>query len=480
MKFDLGLSQKLALEQRLTPQLILNLKLLQLPALELEELVKAELEQNPVLESADDGAEQSADAGESEPAPAEGAPDEEPAPADDNDRLSEGLITGDVNIEDFFPDEGPPPASAAAPREDGPDIFETACDPGPDLRGALMPQLRAQLPVEDAMVAEAILEALNEDGLLTVDHDELAASQGVSPARLRQILSLIQHIEPGGLACRDQQEAFLVQLELHGCAPDCLESRIVAEHWQLLLQAQVAKIARKCGVGEEEVRAAIDTILTLEPKPARRYSKAPTEYVVPDFSVVWRDDRPVAEANDTGQPRLRLARRYVEMLRSPHDFPKDQVRFAREKFNRALMFLRGIESRRRTLRRLMELILEEQGEFFRQGPQFLRPATLRAAAGRLGVHPSTASRATQGKYVETQYGIFPLKYFFKSGAGDHSRASIKQKIRMMIEAEDHARSLSDDEICAALGQEGIKVARRTVAKYRGELDIPGRNQRNRL
>ncbi len=482
MRFELGLGQKLALEQRLTPQLILNLRLLQMPMMELEELVRKEMEENPALENGDEPS-ASDDGGQPESGDENrdgSAPSGEPSPVGDESRLADGRASDDINVDYFFPDVGVVPSSYEPRGRDEIDAVELAPAPGPGLSKALMPRIKSLLGTEDALVAETVFDSLNEDGFLVTDLDEFAASQGISSARLRRILHVIQRFEPGGLGCRDQREAFLIQLELLGYPPDSLECRIVAEHWMLLLQAQVDRLARKCGVDETEIRHAIDAILTLEPKPARRYSNVSTEYVTPDFAVIWMDGRLVAEANESNQPRLRLARRYVEMLRNPKAFPREQVRFAREKFNRALMFLRGIESRRRTLRRLMELILEDQGEFFRSGPQFLRPATLRAAAGRLGVHPSTASRATHGKYVETQYGIFPMKHFFKAGAGDRSRAGIKRKIELIIENEDKSSPLSDDEIGEVLSREGIKIARRTVAKYRNELGLPGRNRRGRL
>ncbi len=485
MRFELGLTQRLGLEMHLTPQLILNLKLLQVPTIELEALIRKEMEENPVLEQVDDSEyEDSGNERQPERA-AEPAGDAQVAPdgqlPEGEERPAEVTPVDKLNIADFFPDDGFIPGSLPQSRGDSEvDVIELAEAPGPDLRGALMPMLRSVLTEDDARIAEAIIEMLDGDGFLTVDMEELATSQGVEPGRLRDILHPIQRFEPGGIGCRNQQEAFLVQLELQGYSPACLECLLVSQHWKLLLQAQVKKIARLCGVTQKGVRHAIETILTLEPRPARQFSRQMVEYVLPDFSVDWRDDKPVAVPNDGRQPRLRLARRYVEMLRKPKVYPREQVRFAREKFNRALMFLRGIESRRRTLKRLMDLILDEQHEFFVSGPQYLKPATLRAAAGKLGVHPSTASRATAGKYVETSYGIFPLKHFFKAGTGAKSRASIKRKVQLIVENENKAKPLSDDEIGGILAREGIKIARRTVAKYRNELRIPGRNQRGRL
>lgn len=479
MKQQLGLT--LRLEQQLTPQLILNLKLLQVPALELEVLVRQELEENPVLEPSDDSPE-AADAPEPDEALTGIArPDggDMPSPPAKEETTFEVSPPDEISLTELLPEDGYMPASDL-PSEPGVDATELAVGPGPTVREALMPRLRSVLSDEDAGLAEVIIESLDDDGFLRMAPEEFAAIQGFEAERLRAVLYVIQRIEPGGIGCRDERAALLIQLELAEFPPSSLEFRLVADHWDLLLQRQIAKIARLCGVEVDDVRRALEKVLTLELKPARRFAGPATAYVEPDFSVVWRDGAPVAEMNEDRFPRLRLSRRYVEILRNPKAFPREQVQFAREKYQRALMFLRGIESRRRTLANLMKLILDEQREFFVEGPQHLRPATLREAAYRLNVNPSTISRATAGKYVETPFGIFPLKHFFKAGASDKSRTSIKQIIKAIIDAEDKSKPLSDDEICARLKERAITVSRRTVAKYRAELRVPGCGQRRSL
>lgn len=505
---ELGLSQKLDLGQYLTPQLILNLKLLQMPTLELEAAVRQELEENPALEQVDEDLEASGtdeqqviETVESVLAESQGqmteavgavaphAPvssDSESAPTATELRPGEidtpqELPADAYSVDDLMPDDGGLPGLPSSGRQEGgADPWELVAEPEPDLRESLLPRLQAVLPEEDARVAERVLDFLTEDGFLAVEEAELSRNLDVDLGQLHRILYVIQRIEPGGIGCRNQQHAFQVQLELLGADPAGLEFQLVTIYWNLLLAKKVDRIARLSGTNEEQVRNAVAKILTLEPRPARRFSSDRTEYVSPDFSVELRDGRPVAEANDDTFPRLRLSRRYVEILRNPKAFSREQVLFAREKFNRALLFLRGIESRRRTLRRLMDLVVRDQEDFFLKGPEHLKPATIKGAAERLGVHPSTASRATSGKYVETCYGIFPLKYFFCAGTGDKSRMSIKERIRQMVEAEDKSCPLSDDDMVRLLQKEGIKVARRTVAKYRDELGIPGRNQRGTL
>jgi RNA polymerase sigma-54 factor len=307
--------------------------------------------------------------------------------------------------------------------------------------------------------------------------EEVAQQQGVDAERVRSILYAIQRLEPGGIACHDRRESFLVQLELADADPACLERKLLTEYWELLMKKQTARIAKLCGVTEDEVRRAVMRLLTLETRPARGFAPGTPDYISPDFSVEWQGDTLVASANDERFPRLRLSQRYVEILKNPKASAPEQVQFAREKLQRALMFLRGIESRRRTLKRLVDLIIDEQRDFFVHGKQHLKSATLKRAADVIGVHASTVSRAIAGKYLETDQGIFPFSYFFKAGAGVTSRTSIKQKIQMIVDAEDKQNPLSDDEVCAKLKLERINISRRTVAKYRAELGVPGCNDR---
>jgi len=498
------LSQELKLTQelRVTPQLLLNLKLLQLSTLDLEQLIEAELEQNPALELADDGpAADAAGTSEAEGEPETDAPDaagdsddSEPASPSGKEAaepdtvptemtgaengVPDGSPAEEYSLDELLPDEGYSVQSDYGGRDDdGVSAVELAAGPEQTLREALLPELRARLKPEDAELAEVLLEWLNEDGFLTADPTELAGNLGVEPARLEAVLYALQRMPPGGIGCRNVQEALNVQLELTGHGPDSLERTLVTKHWDLLMHRQTARAARLCGIDEERLRQAIQTLAMLEPKPARRYTGQVASYVSPDFSVEWRDGRLVAVASDERLPRLRLSPRYVEMLRAPGAYTREQVDFARKKFNAAVMFLRAIESRRRTVRRLVEGVIEEQHDFFAKGPEHLRPATLRDAAQRLGVHPSTASRAIAGKYVETAYGIFPLKHFFRSGSDNVSRTGIKQRIQAIISAEDKQCPLSDDEICAQLRDQGIRISRRTVAKYRAEMGLGGGSER---
>ncbi|MEO0080055.1 MAG: RNA polymerase factor sigma-54 [candidate division WOR-3 bacterium] len=479
MRFEL--IQSLRPELTLTPQLILNLKILQLPTLELEQLIRSELEQNPALELVEEEPEAgSGEDGLPETAPETSSGDSETGDFAPDQAGLEGVTPkDDYSIDELLPDEAGPVSPTALTGQEEDDVLpvELAAGPDQDLRAALLPRLQNALSTEDAAIAETVIEWLNEDGFLTVSEEELAGMLGVELERLKSILHLIQRIPPGGIGCHDTREALLVQLELAGYPEGSLERKLLADHWELLKHKQTARVARLCGVSEQKIREAIQNILLLEPRPARQFTGTVPSYVAPDFSVEWQESRLVVVPNEDNLPRLRLSRRYIEILRDPKAYPREQVEFARKKFQAALMFLRAIESRRRTVRNLVEMILKEQQDFFLQGPEFLKPATLKQAAEKLGVHPSTVSRAIAGKFIETEFGIFPLKHFFKAGTGTTARTSIKEKIHDLIEAEDKKRPYSDEEICARLKEQGIVISRRTVAKYRAELGIPGCNER---
>ena len=480
MRMGIGLDLKQQLEMRLTPQLILQMKLLQVSALDLEQMVREEMEKNPALEESDGSpgtVEADVIASISEPAPDVAAPvPAESAPAPETNETQIEISPGEeYTISELMPDDGwsPTAYAGAGADEDQMSAIELAAGPAQSLLECLMPHLRSVLSDEDTQVAEFIIESLDDDGFLTMTDEEIAQQRGVEVDHLRPILYAIQRLEPGGIACHDRRESFLVQLELAGADPASLERKLLTDHWDLLVKKQTARIAKLCGITEDEVRRAVQRLLTLETRPARCFAPGTPDYVAPDFSVEWQGDTLVASANDERFPRLRLSQRYVEILKSPKSYAPEQVQFARDKLQRALMFLKGIESRRRTLKRLVELIIEQQHDFFLHGKQYLKPATLREAADIIGVHASTVSRAIAGKYLETDQGIFPFGYFFKAGSGDKSRTSIKQKIRAIVDAEDKQNPLSDDEICSKLKPEQIKISRRTVAKYRAELGIPG-------
>ncbi len=466
------MKQELLLEQRLllTPQLLLNLKLLTLPTIELQNLIQKELETNPALQTTEEEPEDVPIPPERYISQARTTPSE---PED-----SSAPNTEDWTIADFIQDDGVHIPTESEAMEFDP--LETYATAPVSLAEVILPKLRSLLTDTELPVAEYIIENLDEDGFLQVEKEEIMNTFKISSAKLNRILQTLQYIELGGLATKNTQEALLVQLELLGYDRNSLEYRIVEKYYKPMCKKQYTLIARSCNVSEKNVRDAILNIAQLEPKPARRFTQSNPVYVAPDFKVEWQEDKLVAVMIDDILPQLRLARRYREIILNPKSFPKEEVSFARAKLKSALMLIKGIESRKRTLKRVMDYILKEQQDFFQRGQEFLKPISIQNTGKALGIHPSTISRAIQGKYVETPFGIFPMRFFFVSGTGDVARHSLKDKIRQIIENEDKETPYSDDEIAMLLNKQGIKISRRTVAKYRDELKIPGCSERRRI
>jgi RNA polymerase sigma-54 factor len=502
--------QELRLEHRLilTPQLRLNLELLQKPMLELAQMVREELETNPVLEEVEDPA-----APEAECLEVEGQPvaETEPVAAPDEMRLEDQTAdpeTGsapegeelvamsdkeqpelaslesqvakrEIQPEELLQDDGyvPPSGTYDRPSDEEGEVSEPPDEGTPSLAEALLPQLRARLDEKDAAIAEAVVDHLDENGFLFVAPEELAQQLDRPLEDVTRVLAVVQHLEGGGLGARDVREALLLQLEVMGYDRLSVEYRLVAECFDEMVKKQFPQIARRLGTTEERVREALASVAQLEPKPGRKFSGTNPGYVHPDFAVEWRGDEICFFSTDEWVPKLRLSAHYREVLRSPKDYPREKVEFARKKFQNAMMLLKGIESRRKTLSRVMRLIVERQREFFVTGRESLKPVTIKETGEALNIHPSTISRAVQNKYVQTQFGVFPMRFYFTSGTDGHARHSVKDRIKRMIEEEDKKSPLSDDAITSALAQEGMKMSRRVIAKYRAEMNIPGRNER---
>lgn len=474
----------------LTPQLLMNLKLLQLPTLELDLMIRQELEMNPVLEEVEELPE--AEASESELAEAlpEAVEGETPTPPAEDligladkekpevEKLDGAIDAGEIAIADFLQDDGyvPPAMPGSAPDPDR-DRFDTAAVESLRLGDVLLPQARSILPPAQVPIAETIIDNLDDDGFLIVGREELARQLGIPQEQVEQVLSVIQHLEEGGIGAGNMREALMLQLEVLGYSPESIEYRLLKECYEAMTRKQYAAIARTLDTTEARVREAIVAIAQLEPRPGRKYNYSNPGYVEPDFCVEWIEGRLDFYPTGGSLPRLRLSRRYLEIVAHPRSYPREQVEFARKKYQNALLLLKGIESRKRTLALVMQHILREQREFFLAGRQHLKPISIKDAGAALHIHPSTISRAVQGKYVETPYAILPMRFFFMTGTAGHARHSVKDMIRRMIEQEDKRQPYSDDQIAELLAKDGIRISRRTVAKYRSEMNTPNCSER---
>ncbi|MDC0160902.1 RNA polymerase factor sigma-54, partial [Gemmatimonadales bacterium] len=298
------------------------------------------------------------------------------------------------------------------------------------------------------------------------------------------MLSVIQGFDPPGVGARNVRESLLIQLLNRG-AKDSLEYRIVDNHFDQLIHRHTSDIAKAMGVKPIEVQDAADSISHLDPKPGSKYSTAPEEYVIPDLIVELIDGDYMVFANDTSLPRLRVSQAYREVAKDKKAFTGENKEFIANKLNAANWMIQAIEQRRQTMLKVMNFIVERQRQFFQRGVQHLKPLTLREVADHIEMHESTVSRVTNKKFVQTPRGVYSLKYFFSSGLStvsgdDISARGVQDKIKILVTNEDSQKPLTDQAIVSLLEGEGIKIARRTVAKYRDQLSILPARMRKRV
>ena len=463
-----SLQFRLSQHLTLTPQLQQSIRLLQLSTVELNQEIERILMENPALER--DEAEEPAAKGATEQAPAatlSEAPSEAPAP-DSADWPSEAAANW----------RGP---------EDDEDGDRTHATPDtPTLRDHLRAQLSlTNLGARDRAFVEILIDALDEDGYLTQPLDEIAAllpaEAEASVEELKIALCHLQHFEPAGVGARSPAECLTLQLK---AAPASAEQKlaleIVDKHLELLAARDYTKLKALTGAGDDALRAAQRLIQALNPRPGSAFAKVEARYVIPDVIVrkvrnVWR-----ASLNPDAMPRLRINRLYAELAAAARSGAgiSSQLQEAR-------WLIKNVQQRFDTILRVSQAIVDRQRHFLEHGEVAMRPLVLREIASTLGLHESTISRVTTQKFMATPRGTFELKYFFGShvateAGGAASSTAIRALIKQLVAAEDAKAPLSDARISQILGEQGIVVARRTIAKYRESLQIPPVNQRKAL
>ncbi len=468
MNQKLGLQARMSQRLVLTPSLQQAIKLLPLTTLELADVLEQEVMENPLLEEAPPEA----------PGPDEATAEDAPA-EERKDSLDE--IDVDKFFEDYIEDsyESRPMPSSDIP--EAPPIENTLVE-SPDLYDHLLWQLR--MTAADELIQEigvCIIENLDEDGLLRATDEEIANLGPYPPADVARALALVQSLDPPGVAARDLQECLRLQLRRSGLA-DSMTDVIVRDHMKHLQNHQYGEITRALGLGPDEIAAHLEIIRHLDPKPGARYSPTRSNYVVPDVYVVKEGDDYKVALNDDSLPRLRISPTYKRMLDNKEPGSEATRDYVKDKLRSALWLLKSVDQRQRTIFRVSESIVRHQRAFLDHGLEQLRPLVLRDVANDIGMHESTVSRVVANKYMHTPRGVYELRFFFHSGitstVGEAvSSVTIKDKIRRMIEAEDQARPLSDSRIAELLSREGLKLARRTVAKYREEIRLPPSNLR---
>ncbi len=476
MALELRQNLKLTQQLVLTPQLQQAIKLLQLNRIELEQVIRQEAEINPVLEQ-EFSDHQTVSLEELTERPTEGGLNlaaESP--------LGPQAVS-DFDWERYFQDSGSAYPSFSFEAKE-PIEYEKRLSKSENLTSHLLWQLYLSEFDEIARrIGEYIIGNLNERGYLSLSVEEIARDLGVSEEAVEHVLRKIQFFDPVGVAARSLEECLLIQLE-HLGLKDSLAAKIVAHHLRELERGQLENIAKKYGVSLEEVEAAFEVIRGLDPIPARNYSDEEPQYIEPDVLVFKEGSDWVVRLNDDGLPRLRISPYYRRLLSDPN-LPQQAKQYIQKKLRSAVWLIRSIEQRNRTLLRVSESIMRFQRDFLEKGISGLKPLILRDVAQDVDLHESTVSRVTTGKYIDTPHGIFELKFFFSSGytssTGDQiSTETVKQYIKEIIAGEDPSRPYSDQKIADILQKKyNIKVARRTVAKYRDLLGILPASRRKR-
>jgi RNA polymerase sigma-54 factor len=336
----------------------------------------------------------------------------------------------------------------------------------------------------EKQIGAYLIGNIDDDGYLQCQTEEVAKGFGCEEEQIFAVLEVIQSFDPPGVGAFDLQESLLIQLH-HLEMDDSLAWKIVQQYLSQLDERYFQKIARSFGVTINEVIAAVGLIRTLDPKPGSRFNSPRVEYIVPDVVVVKVDDDYQVILNEDGMPSLRINALYQNVLRQNDGMQSDTREYLEEKFRSAIWLMKSVEQRRQTLLRVTKSLCKFQREFLDKGLAYLKPLVLKDVADDIGMHESTVSRVTTNKYVYTPQGVFELKFFFHSGLesldGDAmSSVSVKDIIRKAVAAEDSRKPLTDQQLMMILEAKGVKIARRTIAKYRTELHIAPASRRKRL
>jgi len=477
-KLHLKLSQKLIM----TPSLQQAIKLLQLSKLELQEVLNQELLENPLLEeSADEAKQEEAEVEAQEKTQTEEeAKAAEPAPEKEKDSFDE--IDYDAYFQDYI-EYGYNPRMGED-HEEFP-IENTLTRP-PNLTDHLAWQLGmsdASPAVKD--IGAFIIGNIDEDGYLRASSEEIAAAGPYDPADVEKAIATIQSLDPIGVGARDLRECLLLQLQFLEVDNTMVES-IVRDHWDMFMQRHFVQIAKSLGIDMKTLEGVVEIIKHLDPKPGRKYSNERAIYVEPDVYIQKVGDDYVIVLNEDGMPKLRINGSYRSMLNSMDSKSDGEtVNYIKDKIRSAVWLIKSLDQRQRTIYKVAESIVKHQREFLEKGIDYLRPLVLRDVADDIQMHESTVSRVVSNKYMHTPRGLFLMKYFFHSGIDsdtgeDISSLTVKKKIQGFIDGEDPRKPLSDSKIMKILNDEGINIARRTVAKYRDELNIPSSTDRKQI
>ncbi len=471
--------QQLKQQQRLSPQQIQTIRMLELPALEIEERIKNELDENPALEEGIDYAD------EQDP---DYNTEENPA---DNQESNEDLSLGDYISEDDIPDYKLTEISNKEERKESV-LFNNE----QSLSDYLLQQLQLnELSEKNEKIGEYIIGNIDDDGYLRRDMsaiaDDIAFQSGedISEKELMDVLAIIQDLDPPGIGARDLQECLILQLKKRKETIDTnLAIEVLSKYFEEFTRKHYDKIQKLLDIDEDQMKAVIHEIISLNPKPGSNWDDSMMTImnrITPDFIVETTNGEITLTLNNRGIPALRINREYSDMLKdytgnkaNQTSEMRDAILFVKQKLDAAQGFIDAVRQRQETLQCTMEAIIILQDEFFLTGDESkLKPMILKDVAERTGYDISTISRVSNSKYVQTNFGIYPLKFFFSESTQTESGETIstrkiKQIIKEEIDAENKKKPVTDEELTAILNTKGYLIARRTVAKYREQLGIP--------
>ena len=475
----LELRQQLKLTQQLimTPQLQMAIKLLQLSRLELMDTIRAELEENPALEEVPESTsvEQLTD-----------QPDTSSTDASETKEVTiEEKLQEDIDWSNYLDEYNTPGRVHYESEDHDTPKFESFIAHKESLNDHLLWQFLMTKPnKEEEKIASMLIGNINKDGYLQIATEEIAYTSSSLPEKVEEILAIIQSFDPVGVCARDLRECLSIQAHVLGLE-NTIVTDIIEDHLPNLEKKNYKVICKALKKSMDEVVAAINVIKVMEPKPGRQFSDETPQYINPDIYVYKLENEFVIMLNDDGMPKLRVNSFYKNSIGRGKKVSGEAENYIQEKMRSAAWLIKSIHQRQKTIYRVMESILRHQRDFFDQGIAYLKPMVLRDVAQDIGMHESTISRVTTNKYAFTPQGIYELKYFFNSSiqrlhGGAIASASVQDKIRQIILAEDPKKPYSDDKIAGILKKEEIHIARRTVAKYREMLKVLPSNKRKQL
>lgn len=480
-RLELKLSQKLIM----TPQLQQAIKLLQLSRLELSQTLSVEMLENPILEDtlAEPLEDEQSSSNETEK-------EEDREETQNSENIEAGMDSEELSLrwEEYFnqeSDDGRDMGYSLASQNELPS-YEQTLSKATSLVEHLLWQMRlSSLSEKEKEIATALIGDIDEDGYFRSSLEEVSEGRGFGLSELERILKLVQGFDPSGIGARNLSECLLIQIQQLGLQGTLVEKMV--SHLENLEKKRYPVIAKALGVTIQEVVQAAGVLERLEPKPGRPFSATDNLFITPDVFLVKMDGQYVVLLNDDGLPRLHINPVYRKMLRSKNGVSESTRAYLEGKFRSAIWLIKSIEQRNRTICRVAESIVKFQIDFFEKGLPYLKPLILKQVADDIEMHESTISRVTTHKYMYSPQGIFELKFFFNNsvactgGYGEElSSVSVREIIRKLVLEEDSRNPLKDQEVVKILQSQNVEIARRTVAKYRTELNILPASRRRKF